>query len=214
VSGRLVVTISREYGAAGNPIARGVAETLGYELLADDVPAAVADSLGTSAEAVERHAEEAPTLVERVVRGLAAATPELLVAHTPLPGEFDGRVRAEIEGRIGRRAASGDVVILGRCGSAVLGPQPGVVRVFLVAGLAYRTARVATSLGYSLADAGVEVDRVDVARRRFARERYGFTWGDPHAYDLVVDAERAGIAGAIAVVVAAVRARAAGADPV
>ena len=203
----MIVTISREYGAAGLAVADGVAQALGYELLADQLPRAVAARLGTSAEVVAARAFSDAPFSERMLRGLGAGTAEVLAPGAqPAADEFDESVRREIERGIREAAGRGDVVILGRNGGAVLGARPDLVRVFLVAARAWRIEKLIETFGMSQARAAFETERVDAKRRAFTRARYGIVWGDPHSYDLIVDTSRFGVEGAVAIVTAAVRA--------
>ena len=202
----MIVTISREYGAAGLGVADGVAHALGYELLTDDLPRTVAARLGTSAEEVATRAITQASLSERILGGLGAGTAEVVSRDAPrLPDEFDESVRREIEAVIRERAARGDVVILGRNAGAVLGARPDLVRVFLTAPRAWRIERIIEAFGLPCARAAAEVDRVDAVRRSFTRERYKIVWGDPHHYDLVLNTSRFGVDGAVEIVASAVR---------
>jgi len=200
----VIVTISREYGAAGLAVADGVAQALGYYLLTDDLPASVAKRLGTSQEVVAARAGAEPPLAERVLGGLEAGSPES-IAGTPASAldPFDADVRREVERGIRERAAIGDVVILGRMASVVLGGSPGMLRVFLTAPKAWRIERLCESLGFTVSRAKAEIDRVDARRHNYARERFGVVWGSPDGYDLVVDTSRFGIEGAVRLIVAA-----------
>ncbi len=201
----MIVTISREYGAAGLAVADGVAEALGYELLTDDLPRSVAARLGTSTDDVAR-ATGAASLAERFLGGLEAGMPEIhSPAAAPMPDAFDETVRREIERTIRERAALGDVVILGRNAGSVLGRRPDALRVFLSGDRAWRVARLVEAFGGSAADAEADVDRVDAMRRKFAKERYKTIWGDARYYDLMLDASRFGVDATIALVVAAAR---------
>jgi cytidylate kinase len=203
----MIVTVSREYGAGGLGVAEGVAAVLGLELLTDQIPADVAARLGTSSEDVDARAESAAPLGERIVTGLGVATVEVLDPKQPhLPGDFDEEVRREIERAIRERAARGDVVILGRVANAILAGTPGLLRVFVYAGRDWRIRHIMDVFGLDRASATAEVERIDVERRRFAADRYGIAWGDRRHYDVIVDASRLGIDGAVAVVAAAARA--------
>jgi len=203
----VIVTVSREYGAAGLAVADGVAHSLGYELFSDDLQARVAARLGTSAAEVEQRASSERSLPERVLSGLGEGTAEVVSAAAPrLPDEFDEAVRREIEVAIRERAARGDVVILGRNAGAVLGARAGLVRVFLTAPREWRLARVAASFGQSRETAEADLDRIDASRRKVAKDRYKITWSDARSYDLTLDVSRVGTNGAIATIVAAVRA--------
>ncbi len=203
----MIVTISREYGAAGLAVADGVAQALGYELLLDDLPKAVAARLGTSAEEVAERASSEASLPEKILARLGAGTTEVISLREPrLPGDFDEAVRREIERSILERAAAGNVVIVGRNAGALLGARPDLVRVFLTGELEWRLARIMQSFGNSRERALADLERIDAARRRIAKERYKVSWGDARFYDLIVNASLFGIDATVELVVAAVRA--------
>jgi cytidylate kinase len=203
----MIVTISREYGAGGLAIAGGIAKELGYELLTDQIPAEVAARLGTSSADVDERAESEAPLAERILVDMGAGTPQMVGPDAaPLLDPFDETVRREIERAIRERAARGDVVILGRVANAVLAGTAGLARAFVYADREWRVRRIVTAFGFDPAKASAEVDRTDVERRKFAAERYQITWGDRRFYDVIVDASRLGIPGAVATIVSAVRA--------
>jgi cytidylate kinase len=203
----VIVTLSREYGAAGLAAADGVARALGYELLTDQLPRTVAARLGTSIEVVDARAGAAESFSERLLGGLEVGTAEVVSASAPrLPGEFDEEVRREIERTIRERAVQGDVVILGRNAGALLASRADLVRVFLSANPEWRIGRLVEAFGLSRESARADMERVDAARRKFAKERYQLRWGDARYYDLMLDVSRFGIDATIGLIVAAVRA--------
>lgn len=67
-------------------------------------------------------------------------------------------------------------------------------------------SRLCEAFGTTAAQAEVDIDRVDAARRTFAKERYKTAWGDARFYDLIIDVSRFGIAGSIDLVATAARA--------
>jgi cytidylate kinase len=140
------------------------------------------------------------------VTGFGVATAEVIDPKRPhLPDEFDEEVRREIERAIRARAARGNVVILGRVGSAILAGTPGLLRVFVYAAREWRIGHVMDVFRLDRSHATAEVDRIDVERRRFAAERYGVAWGDRRCYDIIVDTSRLGLNGAVAAIAAAAR---------
>jgi cytidylate kinase len=78
--------------------------------------------------------------------------------------------------------------------------------VFVDAPLEWRVAHVVEALGVSEAAARAEIARIDEARRAYARDGYRVAWGDPRAFEVILDTSRFGIEGAASVIVAAVRA--------
>lgn len=202
----VVVTISREYGAAGLAVAEGVARALRYGLLTDDLPRTVAARLGTSAHEVAARAGSQKSLTERMLVDLGAGTPEMLSPAGPRPPhDFDETLREEIERAIHERARRGDVVILGRNAGAVLGKRADLLRIFLRAGRAWKIQRLVESFGIARSEAGADIERIDCARRAFSRDRYNIVWGDARFYELVLDVSVFGIEGAISLIESAVR---------
>lgn len=202
----MIVTVSRAYGAAALAVCRAAAAQLGYRLVSQELPVVVAARLGTSSEAVETASERPRSFGERVLEQLGGGVPETAQPATATDQTLTAESRRVIEETVREIAAEGDAVIVGRMAGAILGPRPDVVRVFLHAPLAWRTAHVAESLGCDLGEARAEIARIDEARRTYAKEQYRVSWGDARAYDLVLDTSRFGVDGSAALIVAAVRA--------
>jgi cytidylate kinase len=198
----VIITISREYGAAGRAVSHALADRLGYSVLDEELASVVATRLGTSPEVVDGSDVRPSGFAQRLMRSLSAAAPEVFHA----PNQYDDlavSVVREVERHMHEAADAGNVVVVGRFGNIVLRERPDVLRVFLMAPLVWRIEHIVASLGCSAAAARAEIERVDRGRRNSARERYDFDFGDPHAYDLVLDVARLGIPGAVAAIDAA-----------
>jgi cytidylate kinase len=202
----MIVTISRVYGASGLAVARVLAERLGYRLVDEQLPVVAAVYLGTSADVVTTVSERPRGFGERVLEQLGGGVPE--AAQPPAADPVPAETRRAIEDAVREEATAGDAVIVGRMASAILAGRRDVLRVFLLAPLAWRIPHVAESLGVGEAEARDEIARIDEARRTYAREGYRVTWGDPRNYDLVLDSSRFGVEGSADVIAAAVRAAA------
>jgi hypothetical protein len=200
----VIVTISREYGALSLAVSRLVAQRLGYRLVDEQLPVVAAWRLGTSAEVVETVSERPRRYGERVLDQLGGGVPE--AAQPPDSDDFPVETRRAIEAAVREEAAAGDAVIVGRSAGAILAGRPDLVRAYVHAPLAWRTARVAQSLGIDEAAARAEIARIDEARRAYAREGYRVNVGDSRNYDLVIDTSRFGVDGAADIIVVAARA--------
>jgi hypothetical protein len=207
VGRRVIVTMSREYGALGRSAARATAERLRYRLVDDELPVVVAARLGTSPDVIESAEVSGRSIGDRFLQLLGPAVPEAFGAAA-IDDDLPGAAQREVERLITEAADAGDVVIVGRCANVLLAGRPDLVRVFLRAPLEWRVARVRSSLAVDEPTAKAEIARVDGGRRAFAHERYGINWGDPQWYDLVIDVSGFGSAGTAALVAAAVEARA------
>ncbi len=201
----MIVALSNEYGSGALEIAALVAGELGYEYVDQQLPVVVAKRLRVTPQAVEANEDAAPTLGERFLSGLERATPELAEASAAEP--FDEELLRAVQEAVREYAAHGNVVIVGRGASAILGPRPDVLRVFAHAPREWRIARIVETARTRREIAEAEVDRVDKARSAYLRDWYSLTFGDPQNYDLCVDTSRLGVAECAALIVAATRAR-------
>ncbi len=157
------------------------------------------------ADVVESMENRAPGFGERLLAGLSGAVPEISQPAASPAEDLAGAYRREAERVVREVAAAGDAIILGRLGSAILGPRRDLVRVFVYAPIAWRIAYVCASFGCDENAARSEIVRIDEARRAYARDHYRMAWGDLRNYDLAVDTARYGVDGAAQVIACAVR---------
>jgi cytidylate kinase len=199
----VIVTISRQYGAAGLDVAHRLGELIGYPVAGEDFPKIAAFRLGTTQDDIVAVEHRSPSLAERILHNLAIAVPEAQAAVAA--PSFEIEVRKETEAAVLEAAQKRDVIIIGGFGNAVLRGNPNVVSSFLTAPMAFRIARVVAALGLGEEAARKEIERVDAARRRWAKLYYDFAWGDSQHYSLTIDVARFGIEGAARLLADAVR---------
>ncbi|MEO6835141.1 MAG: cytidylate kinase-like family protein [Candidatus Tumulicola sp.] len=199
----MVVTISNEYGAGALAIAARAAAELGYEYVDGQLPVVVAKRLSISPEEVEANEDTGRTLGERLLASLERATPEL-AASSPVP-PFDRELLNAVQEAVREYAAHGNVVIIGRGAGVILGPRPGILRIFMHAPREWRIAHVMAAYGTDRKVTEAEVDAVDRMRTAYLHDWYGAKFGDPGNYDLCIDMARLDEAQGAALIVAAVR---------
>ncbi len=201
----MIVTISNEYGSGAVSIAHDAAAALGYAYVDEQLPVVVAKRLQSSPEEVEAAEDTRRSMGERLLSGLELATPEISL---PASGEtFDERCVREVQAAVREYAASGDVVLVGRAASAILGRRADVLRVFIHAPRDWRIHHVIDGTGVDGKTATTEVDRIDAARRRYMHDWYAVRWGDMDQYDLGIDAASFGHDASVSLIASAVRAR-------
>jgi|SRR5579863_939710 len=188
----MIVTISREYGASGLTVAHRVGDLLGYPVVGDDLPRIAALRLGTTHEDVVAVEHRAPSLAERILHNLGSAEGVTTVAPN-----FESEVRKEIETAVLEAAEQPDVVIVGGIANVILRGRPNLLSVLLHAPLEFRVGRVMESLKIGREEARKEVERVDAARKRWAKVHYELEWGRAEYYSMTLDVARVGVDGAV-----------------
>ncbi|MDQ2992149.1 MAG: cytidylate kinase-like family protein [Candidatus Eremiobacteraeota bacterium] len=201
----MIVTISNEYGSGAVAIAREAAAALAFEFVDQQLPVVVAKRLQTSPEEVEAAEDTRRSVGERMLARLELATPEMALVSSE--DSFDECCLREVQTAVREYATHGNVVLVGRAASAILGRRGDVVRVFLHAPRDWRVHHVMTGTGVDQKTAAAEVDRIDAARRSYLYECYDLRWGETDQYDLALDTASFGHDASVAAIVAAVRAR-------
>lgn len=166
-----IITISREMGSGGIPIAHRAAEKLGYTLVDGEALRKVADQYGLSHEAFDQADEHPPAFVaEKDVR--------LLVdLH-------------QIELMILDYALKGDVLIYGRGGQDLLQQIKSVFRARIVAPFEDRVERWAEREWLDPDLARVLVRKSDQQRAGFIKYYFDRDWDNPIDYDLIINTQR------------------------
>lgn len=177
----IVITISRQYGAAGREIAAKVADRLGVHLYDRQLVHIAAAQLQ-----INELSEEELLKLEREV-------PPLGLNFTPflsfgMRGEkpLNQQIFEAEAGVIARLAHNESCVILGRCADFVLHNERNVLSVFVTASDKFRTARGEAKYNKSLA----ELKREDEKRANYYKHFTAQNFGDPKNFDLVVRADK------------------------
>ncbi len=173
-------------------IARGVADSLGFKLVDEEIILRAAAGAGVEPGVIS-DAERRRSFMSRMLDGLASGDTSMFgvpggtdVAPAQLSAELRELIRSAIE----ETADAGDVVIVAHAASHALGARPDVLRVLVSASQETRRARVAVDEKLSEKDAARAVDSSDAARADYLKRFYGTKHESPTQYDLVVNTDR------------------------
>jgi cytidylate kinase len=190
-----VVALSRQHGAGGLELARALGERLGLRVFERELVRSLADSAHLSETAVSVLDEHDRSLLDD---WLASLNPETHLT----PYAYLDHLKRVVHGI----ARQGGAVIVGR-GAHLILPAPRALRVFVVAPLEVRVGAVAARERIDAHAAARRIEAVENQRRAFLRQYFHADFGDPCAFDLVVNTAALGIAGGVDAVAAALLAR-------
>ncbi|MEJ2471640.1 MAG: cytidylate kinase family protein [Desulfuromonadales bacterium] len=166
-----IITISREMGSGGIPIAHKVAEKLKYKLIDGEAIMEAAQTYGLSAEAIEQADEKPPHFVDTL------DSKQFLDLHL-------------IELIILEAALKGNVVIYGRGGQDLLADVSSVLRIRIMAPFELRVERWAEREWLDPDRARYLVRKSDQQRAGFIKYYFDRNWEDAAHYDLVINTQR------------------------
>jgi len=166
-----IITISRQMGSGGIPIALKVAEKLGYTLVDGDAIIQVADQYGLTRESLELADEKPPHFSDKLDMSHETAL------H-------------QIELIILEYALKGNVIIYGRGGQDLLEGIHSVLRVRIIAPFEERVERWAEREWLDPDRARMLVRKSDQQRAGFIKYYFDRDWDDPLGYDLVINTQR------------------------
>ena len=207
-----VITISRQFGSAGVPVGKKLAERFGAELLDRQIVAQVAVRSGIPENELESYDERMPSFWQRVTAGLASGSPEPQLAPMPYADQLPATSMQERLSSITRlvieeAAERGNAVIIGRGAAWILGKRPDVLNVQLHASLDARVRYLLSRVEEIPPDARPEekslrdlCQSVDAARGEYLKRLFGVNWLDARSYDLAVDTGRLGVDGTVDVI--------------
>lgn len=167
-----IITIAREHGTAGKQIGKLVAEQLNIPFYYKEMTALAAQESGLDKEFISDLNINAPHVLydlylsTNVVRQAVIAQEQI----------------------IRKIADNGACVIVGRAADYVLRDYENVIRIFIYAPKEYRVHNIMEMYKDTEEAAVLNVKHSDEARAAYYRNISGENWGDPHNYDLCIDA--------------------------
>jgi cytidylate kinase len=163
-----IITISRGLYSSGQALAERVAEMLGYRSMSREL----------LLEAATRYEIPEAKLTE-----LMETSPEV----TPIKPELLRLYRVVMQAAMCEVVQGGKLVYHGHGGQELLPGIQHVLKVRLLAPLAYRVARVREQRQMDQASAYLYIAKVDDIRARRVQEFFGVDWQDPRRYDLLLN---------------------------
>ena len=170
--GGVIITIAGEHGSAGKQIGQLVAKKLNVPCYYKELVAIAAQESGLAREFISGINSD-----ENVVMR------ELYLSSDPVERAISAQGKA-----IRQIADAGACVIIGRSADYMLRNYQNVVRVFIYAPKDYRANKIMEMYGDSLGAARKSIVRSDNARASYYKSVSGQEWGDPHGYELCIDA--------------------------
>jgi hypothetical protein len=200
-----VITISRQFGAAGVPVGRALAERFDAEFLDRAIVAQVAVRSGIPETELETYDERLPSFWQRIAAALATSSPEVVIpdapnADFPTHLTMHDRLVAITRSVIEEAAERGNAVIVGRGGAFILYQRPGTLHVQLHAAIDARVRYLTSRVDEAPPDVRPDekslremCKSVDAARAAYIRGTFGADWLDATNYHLSIDTGQLGV---------------------
>ena len=166
-----IITISREMGTGGIPIAQKAAEKLGYTLLDGETIEKAAKNYGLTPESIKKADEKPPPFEAKLDKQV----------------EFD---LLQIELLVLDFALKGNVIIYGRGGQYLLENIKSVLRVRIIAPFEERVERWAEREWLDPDHTRTMVRKCDQQRAGFIKYYFDREWDNPLDYDIVINTSR------------------------
>ena len=194
-----VISISREFGSGGRLIGKRLAAELGIPCYDRTIIQKTSEKSGLSPDFIARAEERARSRFHLSVApaGIGASA----LAHQGVPVSHQAFfAQAEVIRELADE---------GRCSDYVLGERPECIKVFIHADMASRVERCVEEYHIPSEDMERRIIRMDKGRANYYNYYTGHIWGDMRRYDLTLNSGMIGVEGAVNLIVALVRARAA-----
>ena len=196
-----VITISRQFGSGGREIAAQVCDLLGYRYLDKHLIIKTALETGLSQIELLEFREESPRARNFIERLLTPGPPAAAEIAMRVPFGDDQHMltlemldsekcRALVRSVIHAEYKTGNAVIVGRGGQAVLQGLPGALHVLVQASMPTRILRIQRLEDMGMEQAYHSALEHDRTTARYLDRVFGVRWDDPLLYHLELNASK------------------------
>lgn len=173
-----IITISREHGSRGSYLAERLSQALGYQRLHREVIEAICQSSG-----YRKHIIEA--LDEKYRSNISMLVESLLIGQAVHPVDYARNLYLVILSM----AELGGVVLVGRGGNFILGPEKG----FHIRVVSPRDNRITNLVKYNAMkreEAAASITKSDYERKELILKMFGQDINNPSFYDCCINTAR------------------------
>jgi cytidylate kinase len=169
-----IITISRGTMSGGKKLAEMLAERLGYLCVSREIVVKAADDYGAPEGKLFEAVRKSPSIFQKLT--------------------FEReRYLAYIQASLCEYAKNDNLIYHGHAGHFLLEGISHVLRIRLVADMAYRITAAMEQLQLSEKEAIKHIERVDKERVKWTNFLYGKDWESPELYDMVFNLEHTGL---------------------
>ena len=185
---KYVVTIARQFGSMGRPIAMKLSEILGIEFYDRDIVDQAAEKLNLPVSIVDENEETAKELKNNYSR-----------MQFPLGRQKSTEVQNKIfeaqKNIINFMAEKESCIIVGRCGDFILSEMENTMHIYIYAPYNIRLQHCTDELGLSVDEGKLMIKKVDEAREAYHLQYAGFKPDDYNHKDLMINSSLLGVDG-------------------
>lgn len=191
---KFTITIAREFGSMGRPIAKELSKELGVEIYDRDIVEAVANQLKLPVSTISNEEE----------RAKQAFLPHMFPLGTD--EDYMQDIIFEVQkGIILDLAKKSSCIVVGRCSDFVLANEKNTVHIYIYASYTKRVENCVKTLGMTPTEAKRAIASVDKARNAYHKKYAGYLPGDPKHKHLMIDSSLLGVTGTAMMIAGAVR---------
>jgi len=182
------ITIEREFGAGGAPIAEKLAAELGWKLWDQNLTAEIARLAQVDRAQVQRLDERCDSLFYRLMKVYMRGSFERSLPVTGLEGFDADRMVAFMQRVIEKAADAGNCVIVGRGATYLLRHRPDAFHVFIYAPMDEKIRRVKAT-GKTEAEAIELISIIDHERATFIQKYFSKQWPTRDLYHQMINSK-------------------------
>lgn len=175
-----IISINSQYGSGGREIAQKLAKNLNISFYDKELIHLAAQESGVEQDFFDQADEQASkSLLYSIVMASHSALDSDVTLYDKLFSLHTDMIK--------RIAQEGPCVFVGSCADYVLREEKKVFSIFVQADCFYRMDRVVGQYGLDPAKAAEYVIKKDRQRENYYNYCTNGKWGDPSAYDLIID---------------------------
>ncbi len=181
MAGKFVVTITRQFGSLGRPIARTISEKLGIDYYDRDIVDWAAKKLSLPVSTVSDSEESAKSTFFNMNYPLGIGTTDIQDKI------FDTQRKIIME-----LAEKESCIIVGRCADYILRDKKNIINIFIYAPYDKRLINCVERLNMKPDEAKRMIASVDKARESYHRHYCGYSMSDKEHKHLMIDSSLLG----------------------
>lgn len=184
MSEKFIVTIARQFGSMGRPIARLVSEKLGIEYYDREIVEMASKNLNLPVSTISGIEESAKSAFFNMNYPLGLGT-----------NEIQDSIFAAQRKIIVDLAEKGPCIIVGRCADYILKDHKNIMNIFIYAPYEARMTNCVEKLDMGPSEAKKMIASVDKARESYHRQYCGYSMSDKEYKHIMIDSSLLGIEG-------------------